>query len=694
MSEADCEAGAGGARVTTPGGVPNLPVGALTLDTLVSRLEDMSPEAMRERAGERWPSIFGSSTGGDIMSDLSLSGIIAKLFSGFNSVVANADPADIDGPEDLPGLLWDFITSLPVVGELVGLLEAIIGEYDGDDEVLLAIQEIFMPLRRLVQLVAGKDVDWPTAGEVAEGWEDLGDAILSAGVQLVRGVIPEWMLPPTNIGRITGELPNLVADGEFLIPPVGESGPPVGAWFRDGAGGRASLVGAGVPSELRVQPVAVAPGQKYQPLAVVSCESATGAAGSVQLVVVEWNDIDLYPTNIRVIASWQPSGTKAAQPITGTYVVPAGVRYAGLGIVTTEGFTGGTLRVHKVDGPSTGLLEMSWTKNLEKRWEQSAKLMGIVDTDLDGDVDLVDVWNTLWAGHLKPLGWVPTVAQDVIDGIYNGFANFGELLDLDRPRTDALDVIYNLLGIGVSNKTSLAALEAEIRLLKSAGNTIAAPFDGAAGGMPSGTWGVFRSWGGGSGDIVYDGKGNAVWSRSGGSTRGRFYRHLTSGSPTQISKNSCVVTGVLASDPPDTGSDPAAWTYLGFSVSGGSEVSYGQLRIGRSKIAIEAVVAGVLTTLVESVTINPRAGQVFAVYRGETGETNAHKYVVTQNGNPVEWTTGNTYFVDAGSTIKTGSGFRGTGIGMQAGSRTVIPIILFDQWTPAGLGVLTCAEVL
>lgn len=636
------------------------------------------PPITIEQLLENWQKVLKQFTGIDLSG---LDGGL-KLFVEFIGGLFNidfSDLANLPSPEDA----WAQIAAkiFSVTGVNIASWPAFLASLDDGAGIDLPV------VPRLVAALEG--IPWESGDPGA-----ILRAILSAGVQLVRGVIPEWMLPPTNIGRITGELPNLVADGEFLIPPVGESGPPVGAWFRDGAGGRASLVGAGVPSELRVQPVAVAPGQKYQPLAVVSCESATGAAGSVQLVVVEWNDIDLYPTNIRVIASWQPSGTKAAQPITGTYVVPAGVRYAGLGIVTTEGFTGGTLRVHKVDGPSTGLLEMSWTKNLEKRWEQSAKLMGIVDTDLDGDVDLVDVWNTLWAGHLKPLGWVPTVAQDVIDGIYNGFANFGELLDLDRPRTDALDVIYNLLGIGVSNKTSLAALEAEIRLLKSAGNTIAAPFDGAAGGMPSGTWGVFRSWGGGSGDIVYDGKGNAVWSRSGGSTRGRFYRHLTSGSPTQISKNSCVVTGVLASDPPDTGSDPAAWTYLGFSVSGGSEVSYGQLRIGRSKIAIEAVVAGVLTTLVESVTINPRAGQVFAVYRGETGETNAHKYVVTQNGNPVEWTTGNTYFVDAGSTIKTGSGFRGTGIGMQAGSRTVIPIILFDQWTPAGLGVLTCAEVL
>jgi hypothetical protein len=423
------------------------------------------PPITIEQLLENWQKVLKQFTGIDLSG---LDGGL-KLFVEFIGGLFNidfSDLANLPSPEDA----WAQIAAkiFSVTGVNIASWPAFLASLDDGAGIDLPV------VPRLVAALEG--IPWESGDPGA-----ILRAILSAGVQLVRGVIPEWMLPPTNIGRITGELPNLVADGEFLIPPVGESGPPVGAWFRDGAGGRASLVGAGVPSELRVQPVAVAPGQKYQPLAVVSCESATGAAGSVQLVVVEWNDIDLYPTNIRVIASWQPSGTKAAQPITGTYVVPAGVRYAGLGIVTTEGFTGGTLRVHKVDGPSTGLLEMSWTKNLEKRWEQSAKLMGIVDTDLDGDVDLVDVWNTLWAGHLKPLGWVPTVAQDVIDGIYNGFANFGELLNLDRPRTDALDVIYNLLGIGVSNKTSLAALEAEIRLLKSAGNTIAAPFDGAAG---------------------------------------------------------------------------------------------------------------------------------------------------------------------------------------------------------------------
>ena len=129
MPEADRQGGAGGASVTTPGGVPNLPTGALTIPTLAEKLQDMSGTAMRNRAAERMSSIFNGSSGGNPLVDLTPFGILTRIWAEFNSAVANADPADIQGPEDLPGLLLAFIESLPVVGELVGLLR---GEGEGD----------------------------------------------------------------------------------------------------------------------------------------------------------------------------------------------------------------------------------------------------------------------------------------------------------------------------------------------------------------------------------------------------------------------------------------------------------------------------------------------------------------------------------------------------------------------------------
>lgn len=157
--------------MTTPGGVTNLPVGALTEETMESQLQDTTEPAMRGRAVERVPSTFNSSTGGNPAADLSPFGVLTRLFAGFNTTVANADPADIEGPEDLPGLLWDFIASLPVVGQFIDLLDAIAGHYEGEDDTLLTIQAIFAPIRALVDLVAELGEGIPTPEEILAGWQ-------------------------------------------------------------------------------------------------------------------------------------------------------------------------------------------------------------------------------------------------------------------------------------------------------------------------------------------------------------------------------------------------------------------------------------------------------------------------------------------------------------------------------------------
>jgi hypothetical protein len=164
--------------VTTPGGVPNLPVGALTIGTLATVLQDTSHEAMKGRAAERFPSTFDGTTGGSPAVELSPTGVITSLFAGFNSTIARADPADIDGPEDLPGQLLGFIEDLPVIGQFVELLEAIAGTYTGDDEVLLTIQTIFAPIREIVELVS--DTVGAGVSDVIDGWNALTGSIADA----------------------------------------------------------------------------------------------------------------------------------------------------------------------------------------------------------------------------------------------------------------------------------------------------------------------------------------------------------------------------------------------------------------------------------------------------------------------------------------------------------------------------------
>lgn len=185
--------------MTTPGGVPNLPLGALTIETIASKLHDMTATAMRERAAERIPSIFNASTGGNPLGDFSFNGVLTQLFAGFSSVVAAADPADIDGPEDLPGLLLDFIESLPVIGQLVGLMEAILGTYDGEGDVLAAIQDMFAPLRKLVQLIAGIDDGFPTADDISDWFDNFADWLFGKVGDVIDIDLSGWQDAITNL---------------------------------------------------------------------------------------------------------------------------------------------------------------------------------------------------------------------------------------------------------------------------------------------------------------------------------------------------------------------------------------------------------------------------------------------------------------------------------------------------------------
>lgn len=181
--------------MTTPGGVSNLPTDALTLDSLASKTQDMTAAAMRGRAGAHVATIFGGSTGGNPLSDLTPFGIITRIWTEVNSAIANADPADINGPEDIPDLLLQFIEGLPVIGQLVGLLEAILGTYDGDDPILLDLQKFFGLFRDLFDLVDLDLDDLPTLDEV---WglvitnfiKPLGDFVSLVGGLLNAAWIP------------------------------------------------------------------------------------------------------------------------------------------------------------------------------------------------------------------------------------------------------------------------------------------------------------------------------------------------------------------------------------------------------------------------------------------------------------------------------------------------------------------------
>ncbi|MGH3725667.1 MAG: hypothetical protein ACRDUS_16280 [Mycobacterium sp.] len=335
MPQADPEGIAGGAAVTTPGGVPNLPVGALTIDNLAEKLQDMTPAAMRSRAGERMPSIFDTSTGGNPLEDLSPFGILTKLFAGFNSHVANADPNDIQGPEDLPGLLLDFIEELPVIGQLVGLVEAILGTYDGDDQALLTIQGIFEPIRLLLQLITDRGIGFPSAAELEAGWKNFQDSI----GKFFNGIIPvSWIADVVeDLSQGAGEFPDVasVADNPFFAWDPGTPG-----WH---SGGSVKVSGDGTAKSVRGEIFDVVPDQVVTLEAGVKWSSVTAAAASnpIRVGFACWDGAG-NPLPDVFTGLLQPAGSSGwVDMAADAWVVPAGVARAAVLMAITGDLTAG-----------------------------------------------------------------------------------------------------------------------------------------------------------------------------------------------------------------------------------------------------------------------------------------------------------------------------------------------------------------
>lgn len=184
--------------MTAPGGTPGLPTGSvLKLENLESRLQDLTSTAMKGRALDWFPSLVGNTTGGD-PGGLGPFGFLTDLWARWNSTIANADPDAVKSVEDLGPLFIEFVENLPVIGQFVTLVEAILGTYTGSDEFLLQIQAIFAPLRALLSLITNFD-GIPTVEQLTEGF----GALLAIPGQLIQAVI-DWLMQGVTGGSGTG----------------------------------------------------------------------------------------------------------------------------------------------------------------------------------------------------------------------------------------------------------------------------------------------------------------------------------------------------------------------------------------------------------------------------------------------------------------------------------------------------------
>ncbi|MEC4616180.1 DUF7257 domain-containing protein [Tsukamurella tyrosinosolvens] len=584
---------------------------------------------------------------------------------------------------------------IPILGDLVKVLKALL-DTDGDGH--LEFDDLFRLLsgQGILSFLLGPD-----------------------------GLIGSWLLPRIGLGQLTNAPLNMAADGGFDYLPAADGSPAApGRWFRDPAVGRtkpgaATFIGNGTGNDVTDVPFVVEPGKDLDVEAYVSQSAAAGSGALMRLVMRHYQGG--LEVGSSVIASTS-GGWAGWKRLGGSWTVPAGVTLAAPSVEVLSALTGGQVWADDVTCSKPGLIPQEWVSELQAMWAKVLAAFGITGLDgLPGLDLLANAWKNLvsllsisnltelltnpgsfdgsaiiqrfiefvlWPFNMlgKIVGGklldaqAPQSMLDIIDRIWNGWANLGDMLDFDRPGGDVLDSISGILGVGLKAQTGVASAEARLRALESAGNTITDDFQRSSSSSLGGAWSAFSSAGAGSGSVGTDGSGNAVWKPSGTGNRTLVYRNSSS-----VTTDSAVVRAVLASSPPQTWPDDA-YSYVCLSVAS-SEVSYVRLRIGGADLVLQAVVTGTVTNL-GTVSMACKAGDTIEIQRGLTGGTSLHSYSVRVNGVEVLAVT------DGGATAKSGSGFRGLGIGMETSARATIWPPFLTQWQPAGFAIVSLSEVL
>lgn len=589
--------------------------------------------------------------------------------------------------EQLLNFFIERMEDIPVLGVVVKALRQLLDtNQDGD-----------ITLEDLIGLFTGRAVLDALAGlfggagglslaSIAEGLKKLLSGLTPGGqfdARRLFGVIFPWLIPSIPYQHLSDESLNLVAEHDFAAAITIEAGVSGFSWDGahgydpDGTGvlGCASVAGNGTEQALTMlTPVAVAEDQVLRLAGRVSWQWVTGTVpAGAQLVLDTFNGG--VPVSRVPVASLAVSGTQPVwQQLTGEWTVPAGVDSVAVTLLVPAALADGTVRFDRITLHKVQKMKLEWTGQLVERFQFLAGLFNILDLDLDGPLDPVAVWNALWATILKPLNWIPTVAQDIIDRIINAFRNLGVLVDSNLPGADILDAVFGIFNVGLTANTRTSAVEARIWALESAANSIIEDFSGASASSLGARWTQAYA-GGGAGNLGLDGQGNAVWKQSGFGSRSCIAR-FNAGTPTTDAQ---VVQWVLASSPQSYVFDDA-YTYVG-ARGDSAGTTYVRVRSGYDSIRLQAVVGGSITNIGPVWSGSPRAGDTFEWQLGESGGANLRHHVVKRNGVTI------LDFTETTSVV--GVSNRSLMCGMETGNRLV-----FFQNIPAALGVLTGAEVL
>lgn len=458
-------------------------------------------------------------------------------------------------------------------------------------------------------------------------------------------------IPQIDLSSIGQFSPNLLSEGGFDDPVTVK---PNTGFVWDGAHGHkangcASVTANGADYVLVSEVIPVTPGQTIWAGASAQYAGATGSASSVLVELVacvedESQDSGYAPVSTVQLGALTPSGTAPGWAVlsneSSKYTVPS------------SGVDGVAVQLHVTPDALTGTIRYD-DAFLKKTQKLPIPFVG-------------ELPETLQAAAAR--------VQSIIDRIINAFENLGEFVDGEHDVEDVLGAIFGIFDVGLGARTKAAAIEARVRQLESAANSIVLDFAGSSSTTLSG-WTVVSS-GGGAGAMGPDGKGNLVWHPSGVGNRTQLGRYDLG----SLTVDNGHMEWILSSSPQSYIFDDA-WTYVLFRMQDTANCT--RIRSGFGEIRIQAVVAGAVTNIGLPWSGNPKAGDQFALDFGEAAGANKRHFVLSRNGAPILDVT------DSGNVSQVGAAFHKIGAGMETGNRLV-----FFQNIPAGLGVLTASEVL
>ncbi|AGK88218.1 minor tail protein [Mycobacterium phage WIVsmall] len=524
--------------------------------------------------------------------------------------------------------LRDWALNIPILGDII---EAITGLVGGGIEELT---QFFTNVRNFFQSI---DFNSPSFNVLDAARQFVAVVVRPFLSLLFSWVRPEW-LPQVSLFSIGDDQPNLLTEGDFAEEVTIDGG----GFYWDSTDGKTTMGCAAVNCDgedhvVISNLIPVSPGQKLSAGGYVSHAGASGS-NAIQIALVTYLDGTTVSTEVLGSISPSTDSTDWSKSISGTYTVPSGVNQVALQLRVSSAATAGVVK-----------FDDCWVKK-----EQLLKIPFV-----DGLTSALDTFTEK--------------IRDIIDAVFNAFNNLGEWLEENNPVSAVVDAVLGLLGIGNTNSTGLAQLQARVRALESSANTIVLDFNGPSSSNPGPGFSVTSS-GGGSGSMGLDGKGSLVWKPSGAGNRTQIARYTTSA----LTTNNCLLQWYLASTPQSYVFDDA-YTYICCRMDGVN--NYLRVRSGYDSVRIQAVVGGSVSNVGSAWSGYPKAGDFFEWQVGDAGGGNNRHHVLRRNGQTI------LDFTETTSVY--GSSNLHVGVGMETGNR----LVLFQN-IPAALTVLTASEVL